>query len=137
MEKIVLRLLCLCLIVAGSTHVFDNIYYGLFPYQFVPTWINIYWSLLGVLDYCVVLLLLKYRKIGLVAVLVLMATNVAINSFVLYSLEALESSIALQTQTLFLGFCIGVVPWLWKTPLQLSTVAKADANGEISTRITE
>ncbi|WP_278405072.1 hypothetical protein [Pseudoalteromonas ruthenica] len=114
MEKIAVWVLCICLSLAGATHIFDNLYYGFLPYVFVPKWINIYWSLLGILDFLVVILLLKYRKLGLLSILVLMLSNVAVNSFVLYYLKAIQTSFPLQTQTLFLGICIGVTPWLWE-----------------------
>ncbi|MCX2801509.1 hypothetical protein [Microbulbifer thermotolerans] len=118
MEKITIGILCVCLAGAGSTHIFDNIYFGLFPYQFAPKWINVYWSLLGLLDFFSVFLLLKYRNLGLLFVLIIMVSNVGINSFSLYSLKVISSSIPLQAQTFFFGVVIGVTPWLWKSKNQ-------------------
>ena len=115
MEKLAVAVLSICLIAAGLTHIFDNLYFGLLPYHFVPDWINFYWSMLGVIDLLAVYLLTKNRKIGLSIALIIMVSNVAINSYAYYVLESISTSFPLQIQTLFLGFCFGVTPWLWQS----------------------
>ncbi|WP_245921693.1 hypothetical protein [Bowmanella denitrificans] len=112
--KVILAIWCLCLMLGGATHIFDNLYFGLLPYKFVPSWLNAYWSALGVLDLVAVLLLLKWRKPGILLTLGIMLSDVTINSIAFYSLGVLPESWPLQLQTLFLGFCLGSAWLLWK-----------------------
>ncbi len=114
MEKIVVFVLCLCLFIGGANHIFDNLYYGFLPYKYAPLWVNIYWTSLAVMDLLAVYLLVKYRKAGLVLTLVIMFSDVAINSTVGSSIEVILAGMNLQLQTLFLGFCIGSSGWLWQ-----------------------
>ena len=115
MDRVVIFVLCICLFIGGATHIFDNLYYGFLPYKFVPEWINIYWTALAFIDIVAVYLLVKCRNAGLVLTLVIMLSDVVINSFAFYSLNVISDSSALQLQTLFLGFCIGSSIWLWQS----------------------
>lgn len=122
MERVVVFVLCLCLLIGGATHIFDNLYYGFLPYKFVPQWINIYWTALAVVDIVAVYLLIKYRNAGLLLTLAIMFSDVAINSIAFYSLNVISDSSALQLQTLFLGFCIGSSIWLWQSKTKTNVV---------------
>lgn len=113
MDKFVVFLLCLFLTVAGIVHIYDNIVGGLLPYDFAPRWLNIYWSLLGILDLFAAYLLIRYRRVGIVLMLIILVTNVVFNTHAVYTLEVLDNRTALQLKTLFLGFSIGVSIWLW------------------------
>ncbi|MEK0161108.1 hypothetical protein WLQ65_18530 [Pseudoalteromonas piscicida] len=113
--KIILCIWCVCLIVGGATHIFDSVYFGLLPYKFVPLWLNIYWSALGVIDLVAVFLLLKYRLQGVLLTLAIMLSNVIVNSIAYYSLEVISDAWSLQLQTLFFGFCLGSAFLLWRT----------------------
>lgn len=113
MDRLVVFLLCLFLTIGGVAHLYDNIVDGPLPYDFAPRWLNIYWSLLGILDLLAVYLLIRYRRLGLVLLLVILFTNVIFNSHAQYTLEILDNHTALQMKTLFLGFSIGVSVWLW------------------------
>lgn len=108
-SKIVLAVWCIGLVIGGATHVFDNLYFGFLPYGFAPLWLNLYWSALGIIDFIAVFLLLKHRTLGVWFTLVLMLSNVVINSVALYSLEVITEAWPLQFQTLFFGFCLGSV----------------------------
>ena len=114
MVKIILGIWCACLIVGGATHIFDNVYFGLLPYKFVPLWLNVYWSALGVLDLLAVFLLLKYRLQGILLTLTIMFSNVLVNSIAYYSLGVISDAWSLQLQTLFFGFCLGSTFLLWR-----------------------
>lgn len=118
MEKIVVFVLCLCLFIGGSNHIFDNLYYGFLPYKYAPLWVNVYWTSLAVMDLLAVYLLVKYRKAGLVLTLIIMFSDVVINSTVGSSIEVIFGGMNLQLQTLFLGFCIGSSGWLWQLKVQ-------------------
>lgn len=115
MDKFVVFLLCLFLTIGGVVHIYDNIVNGLLPYDFAPRWLNIYWSLLGILDLLAVYLLIRYRRVGILLMLVILGTNVIFNTHALYTLEILDNRTALQLKTLFLGFSIGVSIWLWNS----------------------
>jgi uncharacterized membrane protein len=115
MDKFVVFLLCLFLTIGGVVHIYDNIVNGLLPYDFAPRWLNIYWSLLGILDLLAVYLLIRYRRVGIILMLVILGTNVIFNTHALYTLEILDNRTALQLKTLFLGFSIGVSIWLWNS----------------------
>lgn len=113
MDKFVVFLLCLFLTVGGIVHIYDNIVGGLLPYDFAPRWLNIYWSLLGILDLFAAYLLIRYRRVGIVLMLIILVTNVVFNTHAVDTLEVLDNRTALQLKTLFLGFSIGVSIWLW------------------------
>ncbi|HHY0436359.1 hypothetical protein [Vibrio parahaemolyticus] len=113
MDKFVVFLLCLFMTIGGVVHLYDNIVDGFLPYDFVPRWLNIYWSALGLLDLLAVYLLVKHRRVGLVLMLLILTTNVIFSSHAHYTLEILDNNVALQMKTLFLGFSLGVSIWLW------------------------
>ncbi|TBT80372.1 hypothetical protein CGJ93_08545 [Vibrio parahaemolyticus] len=113
MDKFVVFLLCLFMTIGGVVHLYDNIVDGFLPYDFAPRWLNIYWSALGLLDLLAVYLLVKYRRVGLVLMLLILMTNVIFSSHAHYTLEILDNNVALQMKTLFLGFSLGVSIWLW------------------------
>ena len=89
MEKVVVLFLCFCLFIGGATHIFDNLYYGFLPYKFAPEWINVYWSVLGIIDIVGLYLLVKARNAGLVLTLTIMFSDVVINSYAFFSLSVI------------------------------------------------
>ncbi|MEZ7204892.1 hypothetical protein [Pseudoalteromonas sp. DY56-GL79] len=122
MDRVVVWVLCFCLFIGGGTHIFDNVVYGFLPYEFAPQWVNIYWTALAVIDLVAVFLLVKYRRAGIALTLLIMLSDVAINSFAFYTLNIISDSFPLQLQTLFLGFCIGASIWLWQSNSQVVNV---------------
>jgi hypothetical protein len=79
--------------------------------------VTAYWTSLTVLDPLAVFLLTFAPRKGLLLALVIMLTDVAINSGVTY-MELPPSSpyavnYAVQLQTAFLGFVLGSIPFLW------------------------
>ncbi|WP_211919948.1 hypothetical protein [Vibrio sp. B1REV9] len=115
MDKFVVFILCLCLTLGGVIHIYDNIVDGFLPYHFAPTWLNLYWSALGIVDLLAVYLLIKHRRSGLILLLFILLTSVGFNSYAHYGLGILENAGKLQWQTLLLGFSIGVSFWLWSS----------------------
>ncbi len=116
MDKFVVFLLCFCLTIGGIVHLYDNIIDAQLPYDLAPQWLNIYWRCLGVLYLLTVFLLNQNRRIGLVFMLVILFTNVTINSHAQFTLDILNNHTELLMTTLFLGFAIGVSMWLWNSP---------------------
>lgn len=113
MKRTALFIWCLCLFIAGGTHIFDNLYFGFLPYRFAPDWLNIYWSSLAILDLLAVFLLIKYRNLGIILTLCIMVSNVVINAIAVYWLHVISERLPLHLHTLFLGFCLGSAYWLW------------------------
>jgi len=68
---------------ATYNHVMDLVHGGLFPYQKmtpnVPSWLNIYWTLLTILDPLSILLLVCTIDIGLLMYLIVITSDVIIN----------------------------------------------------------
>ncbi|MEL0639241.1 hypothetical protein V6260_01300 [Pseudoalteromonas aliena] len=112
-DKVAVMIMSICLSIGASTHILDNINFGFLPYRFAPQWMNFYWTSLGLLDLFAVLLLIKYRKAGVLLTFLIMISDVYVNSLAYYSLNIIIDPIALQLQTLFLGFCVGSSLWLW------------------------
>jgi hypothetical protein len=108
-----LLLLSFCLAIGGATHVFDIASGGLLPYRFAPLPINAFWSSLAVIDFVAILLLWTHRNLGLLTALGIMLMDVAVNSYTMYVLNLFPSFIPLQLQTLFLGFVLGCITFLW------------------------
>ena len=81
-------------------------------------YVTAYWTSLAVFDPLAVFLLIFAPRKGLLLALVIMLTDVAINSGVTYmelppaSPYAVDS--AVQLQTAFLGFVLGSIPFLWR-----------------------
>lgn len=119
LKNFIIAIWCVSLFAGGATHIFDNIYFGLLPYEFAPTWLNIYWSSLGILDFLAIFLLLKHYKYGIILTIGIMLSNVIVNSLAFYSLGFISDSLPLQLQTLFLGFCLGSAFLLWQ-PMRAS-----------------
>lgn len=95
---------------------------GLRPYVGAPVLVELFWSALLPLDAAAVALLASGRRRGgLTLGLAIMLADVGVNSVVHYALDVPELGWALQLQSLFLGFLVGAVPFLWpRTPFPLS-----------------
>ncbi|MCA0937227.1 hypothetical protein LCL85_16930 [Vibrio alginolyticus] len=115
MDKFVVFLLCLCLTAGGVVHIYDNLVDGLVAYDSEPYWLIIYLKSLGALYLLAAFLLIRSRRIGLILMVAILLTNVTLSSHMQYALEILNNHTAIQMNTLFLGFSIGVSIWLWNT----------------------
>ena len=110
---------CLTVVVAGFftgvvTHGLDFLERGPRPYAGEPLALEAFWSALLLLDAStVILLLIGRRKAGLILALVIMVVDVAANSVAHHGLGFGAVAWKLQLQTLFLGFVLGSVGFLW------------------------
>ena len=94
-------------------HILDIVKGGFFPYLFAPMPINAYWTSLAGLDLLAALSLWRHLRLGLTLTLAIMLSDVMVNSYVTYGLDIPVSFAPLQAQTLFLGFVLGCVSFLW------------------------
>jgi hypothetical protein len=116
--KITFERLAVAVLVAGFaigtvTHTLQLVTRGWVVFDAVPKWMNIYWTSLTFLDPLAAVLLLTSRRAGLALGLSIMVSDVAINSYALYGLNSPIAIWALQSQTLFGGFLLGAVGYLW------------------------
>jgi len=112
-ERIILFILSLCLVVGGSTHVIDIVLGGFLPYSGVPIPLNIFWTSLAFFDFAAVFLIWKKRKAGLLLMTAIMLADVIINSYAGYYMKLFQSFAPLQAQSLFLGFVLGSIAFIW------------------------
>ena len=113
-QRVLPTFMALCLTLAGLGHWHDIATAGWrLAYAPAPLALNIYWSSLAVADIAAAVLLLLRRRTGLVFTLVILVSDVAINSYATYQLHLLEGGWALQLQSLFLGLVLGSLPALW------------------------
>jgi hypothetical protein len=76
--------------------------------------LKLFWTLLVLLDPTVIALLLFQRlRSGLLLALAIMLADVAANSYAAFALHFRGFSTALLLQTLFLGFVLGSISFLW------------------------
>jgi hypothetical protein len=97
----------ICLVVAGLNHARDIWQGGWLPYRHDPLIMNYYWTSLTALDPLAAALLFW--------TLVIIVSDVAVNSFARYGLgnRGWYGDVSLQLQTLFLGFVVGSLPFVW------------------------
>jgi hypothetical protein len=113
--KTVLILFATCMMIGGTNHALDIARGGLLPYRGVPMPLNAFWTLLCPLDFAAALLLWRCRNWGIVLALVIIVTDVAVNSWVLYGSGLIVPSFEpLQVQTLVLGFMSGAAAFVWR-----------------------
>jgi hypothetical protein len=110
-QRIVLALWITGFAIGTLTHALTLGRYGWLPYRFVPLPVNLFWTLLALLDPATILLLLWRRRAGVALGLAIMIADVAVNSYAAYGLQ-LELGPHLQAQTMFLGFVLGSAPLL-------------------------
>lgn len=99
---------------AAFFHASDVVRWGLFPYEHAPRWINSFWTSLTLLDPLVIALLVTgRRRLGLSLAALVMAADVAVNSYAFFVLDFSASPASLLMQSAFLGFVFGSLPFLW------------------------
>jgi hypothetical protein len=125
---LVFGIYALCFLGAGFSHLGDIWLGGLLPYTWAPLAINAYWASLAVFDLLVVVLLYTHPRAGMMLALAIMLSDVAVNSYVAYGLNYPERALELhlQLQTLFLGFVLGTVPFVWMRLAEHSSRSVSD-----------
>lgn len=87
---------------------------GRAPYTHGTGWQNAFWNGLVLMDAAVVVLLLRWRRAGILAAAALMIGDVAVNSRPAWADGAAFLSTHLVWQAAFLGFVIGSGAMLWR-----------------------
>lgn len=113
-ERLILAVLVAGFAVGTTTHTLQLVNNGWVVFSAAPVWMNVYWTVLTFLDPLAIVLLLRLRRADLVLGLAIMLSDVAVNSYALYTLELPFAFWALQSQTLFAGFLFGAVGFLWR-----------------------
>ena len=105
---------CLGFAVGTVVHLSDILIYGLWPYTYAPTWMNVFWTSLAVLDPLVVMLLIRRLRTGLVAGTLVMIADLAVNTYAgtLPGITGWSLTFALQLG--FGAFVFATVWPLWK-----------------------
>jgi len=96
------------------THARDVLINGWMPRPDVPLGVGVFWKALTLVDPLVVLLLGVRRNVGLALGLAIIVVDVLVNTWVGYGFGWPMLGWALQSQTLFLGFALGSVGFLWR-----------------------
>ena len=112
--RLTIAVYILAFAIGASTHALDFVRHWPRPYRGVPWPVELFWSALLPLDLAVVALLAGgRRRAGLGLAVAVMVADVAINT--VFSAAFGLSSLAwkLQLQTLFAGFVLGSVGFLW------------------------
>ena len=99
--------------IGGSVHLSHIIEDGWLPYTYAPDWINSYWTSLVFFDFIAIGLLLKYRNIGLVFSLLVMISDVGVNTYA-HSIHGGDVYWGYIAQVVFLGFILGTAGFLWR-----------------------
>jgi len=79
--RTMLLIYCLGLGLGTLSHLVDIVLNGWLPYDFAPLAFNLYWTALTLLDPLCILLLLSKRRWGLIVLIAIMVTEVAINAY--------------------------------------------------------
>ncbi len=112
--RAVLIVYLLCFGYGAFTHGYDFWRWGWWPYEFGPPFANLFWNLLLFLDAGVVaLLVVGWRRAGLILALLVMIADVSINSYAVFGLGIGGLGFALIVQTALLGFILGSISFLW------------------------
>ena len=104
-----------CFVGAGLNHVRDIWRGGWLPYEGAPLPMNAYWTALAPLDLLAAGLLFCRPKAGVAVALLIMVSDVAVNSYAHYGLgfSGWYADLSLQLQSTFLGFVVGAAPLVW------------------------
>jgi hypothetical protein len=136
-ERIALAVYSVCFLYGTLAHAIDIVRGGWLPYRYAPFGANLFWSLLTILDPLVVILLIFRRRLGLALAVIIMVLDVAVNSYVAYGLpiDKVSRFLPLGLPTLFCGFVLGSVAFLWRESSR--PIREAVAAGRVQEAIRE
>jgi hypothetical protein len=136
-ERIALAVYSVCFLYGTLAHAIDIARGGWLPYRYAPFGANLFWSLLVILDPSVVILLICQRRLGLALAVGIMVPDIAVNSYVTYALpiDKVPRFLPLQLPTLFCGFVLGSVAFLWRASSR--PLREAVAAGDVQEAIRE
>lgn len=113
-QRIALAVYIFCFGIGTVSHALDFWVQGLRPYSWGPPLLEVFWSSLVVLDFTVAALLLLCKlRWGLMLAAIIMACDVAANSYAYFVLGIEGFAVALPLQAAFLGFVLGSIGFLW------------------------
>ena len=108
-----------CFTVGTLSHARDFLVAGWRPYRSGVLPLDAFWTSLVGLDAAVVgQLLAGFRRAGLLAALAVMVADVAANAYASFVARMPFEADRLMMQALFLGFVLGLIPFLWRPPEQ-------------------
>jgi hypothetical protein len=108
-------LVYLCgLLIGAVAHISDLVHGGLYPYDWAPAWLNLYWASLAVFDSLASLLLIAGRRLGVDLACVIVATDLAANWYAAYGIQHrdLFAQPGLQRLTGFALFVLVTAPFV-------------------------
>ncbi|MEV4877220.1 hypothetical protein [Streptomyces cyaneofuscatus] len=102
------------ILVGCVAHLTDLVRHGLRPYAWAPTWLNLYWTALTVLDPLAALLLLGGMRRGLDLVCAVLLTDLVANWYAVYGIQHgdLATEPGLQRLTAFALLVLAAAPLL-------------------------
>ena len=110
----------ICFTIGTLSHGHGFLTHGWRPYRWGSIPLEVFWTSLILLDVLVVALLLAgYRRSGLLAALIIMTLDVAANSYALFGMGIEAFAPGLVMQTVFFGFVVGSLAFIWPEPLRL------------------
>lgn len=116
--RVMLACYIVCFTIGVFSHGHDFLTYGWRPYRWGSIRLEVFWTSLILLDVSVVaLLLIGWRRSGLLAALTIMTLDVAANSYALFGMGIEAFARNLVMQSAFLGFVAGSIAFVWpKSP---------------------
>lgn len=115
-ERAVISLLVAGFLIGTTTHILHLVNVGWVVFETAPAWMNVYWTALTVLDPIAAMMLVRHRRVGLALGILIMVSDVALNSYALYGLRLPFGFVSLQAQTVFCGFLLGAASFLARRP---------------------
>ncbi|ORT57156.1 hypothetical protein BKD26_25990 [Streptomyces sp. CB03238] len=75
------------LFVGAVSHIIDLIRHGLHPYDWAPSWLNLYWSSLALFDLLASALLIRGKGRGIDLACVITVTDIAANWYAIHGIQ--------------------------------------------------
>ncbi|MFC9792845.1 hypothetical protein ACFVJI_09415 [Streptomyces sp. NPDC127584] len=102
------------LFVGASAHVSDLLSHGLYPYDWAPGWLNLYWSSLALFDVLAALFLIRGERRGIDLASAIVVTDLAANGYAVYGLQHsdLAAQPGLQRLTVFAAIVLATAPFV-------------------------
>ena len=112
--RVALACYVICFTIGVLSHGRDFLTHGWRPYRWGSIPLEMFWTSLILLDVSVVaLLLVGWRRSGLLAAFAIMTLDVAANSYGLFGMGIQAFAPKLVMQTAFLGFVAGSIAFVW------------------------
>ncbi|MEV5873018.1 hypothetical protein AB0L75_02100 [Streptomyces sp. NPDC052101] len=102
------------MVYGALVHLVAVVQWGAYSRAWAPSWLNMFWNSLIVLDLLPAALLLRGRRLGLYAACLVMAADLASNLYAVYGVRSGDIGSAYDVQLLLLFglFVFTATPWL-------------------------